>query len=194
MNLRRVNAACGMFSAEIFVALWIAAAFFAPDWKIGELSLSDLGICGVAGGEICFNMGCACGGLFGVMFGIYVASHEKLQRYLGVLIIVACFGLAGIGIVNLGYGSLHFITATVYALFSIVCILLSIVIDYRNGDLDFAILSSVLLLFCLIAQITQPFVVYEPIDVACECIWIAAQSIKYMRREDSLFASTPAPA
>lgn len=187
MNLSKINAACGLFSAEIFISLWMLAAFFAPEWNLGELSLSDLGICGVVGGEICFNMGCACGGLFGVMFGIYVASQGMRERFLGILIIVACFGLAGIGIINLGYGSLHYITAMTYSLFSAICVILSIVFDYKNGDLDFAILSSILMVFCVISVVTQRFEVYEPIAVTCECFWIAGQSIKYMRKEDKLF-------
>ena len=187
MNLSKINAACGLFSAEIFIALWILAAFFAPEWNLGELSLSDLGICGVVGGEICFNMACSCGGLFGVMFGIYVMSQGDRERILGALIIIACFGLAGIGIINLGYNELHYLTAMTYSLFSLICVVLSIVLDYKKGDLDFAILSSILLAFTVIAVVTQRFAVYEPIAVTCECFWIAGQSIKYMRKEDKLF-------
>ena len=202
MNLGRVNAAFGLFSAEIFISLWFLAAFFAPEWNLGELSLSDLGVIGTVGGEICFNMACSCGGLFGVMFGIYVTSKSVRERILGAMIIVACFGLAGIGIINLNYGSLHYITATTYSVFSVICVIISIVLDHKHGDLDFAILSSILLGFCTIAVVSQPFVVYEPVAVSCQCFWIAGQSIKYMRKEDKVFdgpiklpfrAGTPGP-
>jgi hypothetical protein len=65
--------------------------------------------------------------------------------------------------------------------------MLSIILDYKRGDLDFAIMSSILLTFTFLAVVTQVFEVYEPITVICQCIWIGTQSIKYMRKEDKLF-------
>ena len=121
------------------------------------------------------------------MFGIYVMSQGDRERILGALIIIACFGLAGIGIINIGYEEPHYITGMIYSLFSLICVMLSIVLDYKRGDLDFAILSSILLAFTFIAVVTQRFTIYEPVAVTCECFWIAGQSIKYMRKEDKLF-------
>lgn len=183
MNLNKMYATSGIISAAIFMTLWVIAAITAPNWHLGELSLSDLGVCGNNVAEISFNMGCALAGLFGVMFGIYVLNTSGYLRVTGVAMILSSIALTGVGVVNLNYGPMHAAVALTYAGFGAVSMIFSIIGDIKEGRKKYAIVTCVLILIIIIMQLTQTFYVYEPIDVTCFCIWAGVQSFKYVNIE-----------
>ena len=183
---------CGLLSAVVFLILWVAAAMFDPDWGLGKLSLSDLGCCGIASAEICFNMGCALSGVFGIILAVGIIGRKDIFRVVGFLTMGCGILVIGIGIVDLSYGAPHRYVATLYGLFATACMIASIYADWKIGMKKIAIFTLTMLLLSAVMLFTQTFEIFEPIAISCVMVWTACQSIKFLildKNMPSIFGS-----
>ena len=184
--MNRYYSICGLLSSVVFLALWIAAAIFDPDWALGKLSLSDLGSCGIASAEICFNMGCALSGVFGIIFAVGIIGRKDMFRTVGILAMCCSILVISIGIIDLGYGAPHRYVATIYGLFATASMIASICTDWKIGMKHISIFTLAMLLLCAVMMLTQTFEIFEPIAISCVMIWTASQAIKFLMMDKNI--------
>lgn len=180
MDLIKHYTVFGLLSPAVFAILWFAATQFEPSWVLGQNSLSELGICGNASAEVCFNMGCTISGMLGLVYCIGLLRKKGPYFFIGLIMVVGVFALSGVGVLNLNYNFAHETTSSLYGLCAYVSMILSMLIDLKDRRYVFGAITAVLVLICILSDIEFTFQAFEPIGITCTLVWVVTQSIKFI--------------
>ena len=176
----RIHWIAGIVSSAGFLALWIAAALLDPEWHLGQLSLSDLGHCGIPSAELCFNLACGLSGASGIILCLGLIGLRDSFRFCGYTAFIGCFALIGVGIANLGYHSAHMAFAGTYFILAITAIVISIFCDHKEGRDRFAVFDGMLFILIALSTLIFRFVEFEPMIVGCILLWTFVHSVRLL--------------
>ena len=170
----------GLLSVIVFVILLAIAIYRDREWKVGKVTISHLATDGDDVAAICFNMGCVLSGMFSFIFGMGLLTLDNTYFWAGVPFMVASIGIIATGVIHRGYRRPHRVSAGIYFLTAVLCIVLTDIACYLEGNDVIGICGSVMLLTMVAMAFTQKLPVFEPYLVLCNCTWTVVQSILLM--------------
>ena len=169
-----------------FVVFFIgvcAGGMLDPSWNIMKHNLSDLGTGyrTLAAGLV-FDYCCCIAGALLAVFGFGKCLFEKeINKLAGLFFMIGGAFLALVGIANAEYLSLHNITAGMFAIFMATAIILTTIIDIKQGN-KYVLVASILILIFLVVQ--WPLVkggLSECMAIGSATVWFFVQLYKYWK-------------
>ena len=168
-----------------FLGVCIAALFY-PGWDADVNTLSDLGRHENPMSSIFFNGGCWLSGIILAAGGVGKArSEEGSDRFAGIALAVAGFGLFALGFATGDYSEIHDMTTYVIFISAIAAMILATASDALRKDW-FVVVSSIIILILMVIQ-GQFFHegTEETMLIAGAALWSMVQIWKYGTKDDS---------
>lgn len=180
MDFASMYPVAGLLSVIVFVILLAIAVYRDRGWKLGKVTISHLATDGDDIAAICFNLGCVLSGMFSFIFGLGLLTLDNAYQWAGIPFLIASIGIIATGVIHRGYGRPHRISAGIYFLWAVVCIAMTDIACYLEGNTAVGIFGSVMLATMVLMAVTQRLPVFEPYLVLCNCTWTVIQSIMLM--------------
>ena len=154
-----------------------------PSWNVMKNNLSDLGsgYRTLAAGLV-FDYCCCVAGALIAVFGLGKCLFEKeVNKLAGMCFIIGGTFLALMGIANVEYLSLHNICAGLFAIFMATAVVLTTVIDIREGNKVVFVASILVLLFLALQWPLFTGGLSECMAIGSVTVWFLVQFYKYWK-------------
>ncbi len=180
----RLGALAGITGSLFFALMWASASLADGGWRLGEMTLSELGDRSRAG-HLLFNTGAMVTGALSILYslGLYrVLSSSTMGKVGAAVMGVASVLLIGVGVFPIDAGLPH--TVFSYGLFACAALGLALlVVPFARSYVfhpSMATFTMVLLLVGLAGAAVLSVPAMEALAVGCLLLWATMVSIRML--------------